>query len=568
MRKHPQVQKPKRTATAKPVADARQGENDARSAASVSPWRRVALAGVLAAAAAWCAGRYWSGERPPVAAAAVSAASSKTAARPRSEILSVAEELRRMPESIGRRQRVLTLVDRLTPADFPQALAALEGDDSGTLALAGRWAEEDPAGFFQHIKSMPDSTLRTFPLTRTLFAAWAQKDPAAALAAAKANHFRPAFSNAAILTIEAVMMQDLDKGVAMLKEFPVLPNAHTFPEALWKLDPASLVRAVVGHGIVPDKNLSIALRGPVTAWAQKEPKAVRQWMEALPVETLRGVLAGAMDGLAADDPAAAAALVLKLPSAADREAASVNLVRSWVLRDAGAAYQFAASQLGANRRYAMENMAMSLIGQGPQAVAAASAVLPEGAVRTEALTAIAWRWLDEDPDSAARWIAQLPAGQSRADAVTAVASRWAESSPETGRQYLLANAADAATDEAFRLFTARHAPYHPEECLQFVLQMPAERQEEGTRIAFNALAMDYQLDEAAALLQKLPAALQVEAVRSVVMPSASGFTQVEAVSQWAAKLPPGPLRDTARDLFQNTPGMEPENRAKALDALK
>ena len=475
-----------------------------------------------------------------------------------------AKALHLLPPGLDKTQRILSLIDAArTEAEFKNLFTQFSGDETAEAAVAAHWAHRDPAACLAFLKMhQGDIKKSNFHMVRALFRTWSNTEPEAAFAAAVEAKGLPGFKDGAFEVIESALQRDFKLGGKLMAQLPDVPAFFVFPATLWQVNPAGFAKAVLPEGKVPNQFLANALSAPLKAWASKDPAGLLTWLQSLPAEVISPLLPGAMGGLAEHDPVAASQLISKIPSAAAREAAAGQLARGWVAKDASAAFTFAASQLGADRKKVFKAMAKSLVTQGAATIGNVLNQLPAGPARGEAITLISLQWLDEDPGAASQWLSSMTPGTERVEALNSVAVRWAENSPEAALQFMRANPAPEL-NEVYQRIVARHAGDNPAGAVNQVLTQAPERIVPGLRAAFNMMSNEYQLEDAADIVRTLPTQeLQVEAVRSFMEPFATGLRLLDEGIKWAAALPAGPMREAAKNALLQSSLLNPTELAK------
>ena len=530
------------------------------------------LSAVVAASVAFLLGRFLGTSGAPKSKPA------ETAAQPvapptvvvATEPLTAARQLRAAPENLEKRLGILSLIGQAdTDEKIMGLLRDLEGDEAAEESLVAHWAQRDPAACLQWLrKQRYDVNHPGFHKTRALFRTWAATDAGAAWAAAMKERTRPGYGDAAFEVIETAMQHSLEEGGKLLAQLPEFPTMYFFPKNLWETDPASLVKVAVPAGRVPDKSLVNALQEPLQAWSKKDPAATLAWLQSLPQEAAGPLLVYAMDGLGTHDPTAAASLISQLPSAAMREAATEHLVRGWITKDPAAALLFAAQQMGPRRNAALTEITNALALNGSATMLQTVGGITDAKARGTLLPILARAWLDNDHPQATHWLASLPPSPERTDVLNAVANKWAENAPDSALRFLRQDA-DPSLDDLYRKCIIRGINVAPMETMPLILAQPPERVLPGIRAAYNLMSTEYQLEDATALLATLPMPeYRTEAVRSFMEPFATGMRLFDEGVAWGAALPPGPLRNVARDTLLNSPLLTPKELARAKIAFQ
>ncbi len=484
--------------------------------------------------------------------------------------LTEAQTSRTAPETVAKRQNILSLIAAAgTEAEIKGLLRDFAGDAAAEESLISHWTQLDPQACLKWIRDQRyEVNDPKFHMLRSLFRTWASSDPASAWEAVTRDRARPGFNDAVFEVIETAMQRSVADGAKFLAQLPDFPTMYFFPKNLWLTDPASLVTACVPEGRTPDKSLVNALQEPLTAWSTKDPAAVLAWLESLPPASAQPLLAYAMAGLGKHNPEAAANLISQIPSTAVRENAAEALVRSWTQKDPAAALQYAVSQLGPHRKAALTEITRDLAHQGTPAIQATLTDITNAESRRVLLPILAGAWLDEDPTLASQWLSTLPSGPERTDALSALANRWANNDSLSALSFLSKDP-DPTLSDLYQKSIFRAINLNPTEAMPLILSQPADRVLPGIQAAYNVMSTEYQVEDATALLNTLPKPeYQIAAVRSFMEPFATGMRVFDAGLEWAASLPPGPLRDTARDTLLKSTQLTPKERAKVTKAFQ
>lgn len=214
----------------------------------------------------------------------------------------------RETDPLRRRLRFLELVENADPAELRRMYLGGRISSREKRDIAQRWAETDPAGMFEFLKSTSRAEWDRNPaqndLARDLlFRAWARRDPEAALAAATSLRTRPHFRRALGEVASATLEFDLSKGFAALA---ALPSDVTAPlrDSVWKDDPAGFLQAagagspdVLRHGWVRH-----VVNSAFTEWVRRDSAAAAAWLTERPPEQQRHLWSRLAFRLAEIDP--------------------------------------------------------------------------------------------------------------------------------------------------------------------------------------------------------------------------------------------------------------------------
>jgi hypothetical protein len=304
--------------------------------------------------------------------------------------------------------------------------------------------------------------------------------------------------------------------------------------------------------------------------------------------------------LAEQDPNAAAALALRLPSGPGQIAALEDASRAMVRRDRVAALRWA-SELpdDAPSRSARRAVVTELVGSEGRAAIDRIHALPAGKVRDDSLVTAAAEWARRDPDGAIAWLRGWPddtlkprlissvgfgVAQTRPDRAVAVA----EMLPESRQRWMLfsaiaqtwvavdssgahawagrlpageaRDAAIAGIDTGLGVPAARRSASAPN------TRGGSSRTRGGTAAAAAAAwpEMDSQAF-AAWLATQRPGMTREEAILEYVRQR--GASEPATVGQWVASLP-GAMRDRAAELYlENVLPTAPSEAANWLSSL-
>jgi hypothetical protein len=268
------------------------------------------------------------------------------------------------------------LVTAVFARDPAAALALAEQfpNDWTLPPTAEPWMKEHPAHVARALAKLPQSNWQNRQLWERVAAAWAEKDPAAAIA------FAP-------------------------KLDPYLRHELTNQSlAAWaKQDPAA---AAAYYAKLPRGEADA--NGLAKSWAQKDPNAAIQWaLLRHPFES--GNLIGAILGAAGEkDISQACNLLTQIDDGPLRDNAAAGLMQTWAKQDPKAALTWASQQPAGPTRTAAVSQALNTWREKDLTAAAEFALAaPAGTVPPHAYTDIMYR-LRQDPAAAYTWLNKLP----------------------------------------------------------------------------------------------------------------------------------------------------------------
>lgn len=355
------------------------------------------------------------------------------------------------------------------------ALAAadrLEGRaaDQARFSILHSWAQRDPRAAWDYASRLPPSSDRYFfnePQQRVIDQ-WADKDPAAALAAAltiqnaerrdyavstavrewASLDFRAALAYA-VATKDPILRGRLLQGLAgsdKANGYEMLdvllehaPSGDGFENAV-----SSLLDNWAGNN--PQEAAAAALQlPPGQALAEAAPRIAAEWMRS-----------------ASPDKSQILAWASALPEGYARDRTMRTLFESWSAQDAAGALRAIGSTAVSGNSEALRGLVEGWSSQDPAAAAQWAATLPDESVRDSALRSAlsAWsrsspaqaaafvqtvdeknrvpstaylveNWASRDASGAAEWLKTQPAGAVKDAGITALAREIAEANPET-----------------------------------------------------------------------------------------------------------------------------------------
>lgn len=484
---------------------------------------------------------------------------------------SPAVSVQQLANGIEKRQRILALVDEAkTPAELEKLFKEFRGDDLAESSIIAGWTQQDPEGCLRWlVRRGANKGIRPeYHLRQTLFRTWAAQDARSAFKAAVAHQALPEYGDCVFEVLLAALHQSQDLGRELARLLPDIPRHFTFPESLWKVAPADLVRSIISPAKAPNAYLAKALQPALRAWSAKDPSAVVDWLESLPVTVSSPLLPAVVDGLGDKSPEAARALIAKIPSAMARDSAAGRLALAWLSKDPVAALNYAGGQLGPTRLSTFQVMSKSLIPQGTDAIVQTLAQIPDGRLRQELVPILVKEWIDEDPMASSQWISNLAPTPENLRVFQSVASRWAEGNPEAAMKFIQ-DKSGAEMDDIYQRIVSTHAGHSPESAVRLVLQQPTERQAAGVRASYNMMSTHYQSEVATEILSSLPTVeLQMEAVRGYMERYATGNMILDEGLKWAKALPAGKLRDAARETLIHSIQLTAKERALAANGIQ
>ena len=348
-------------------------------------------------------------------------------------------------------EALLPFVDRLGSTEFPQALAHLRNTpdsnrDAVTDVLIDRWSKVDPAGAIKAIPVAPtihDGEFRERFL-EDVYAAWAQRGPDAAFAAATRDHHRVGDCDVLRVLFAVLARQDPVKAHAAFIKLDDA-NSHVlvipvFTEWAARDLPAA-TKALSNEG-----PLNGAIEGIVIGLMRQGPAAAIKWAEHLPNQHYRD---RALQDVALrwpDDPAAAATWLEEAPAFDGKDSAFQDVAVDWANRDSVEAIHHA-SLLGDGKEkdvlfyYGLADSAYD----DPEAAARFAQQLPGPEMKKHALATVLCYWSEYDPTAAANFLASIATEATPSD-IAGTASSLSDGDPASAVHWL--DSLPASVDKA------------------------------------------------------------------------------------------------------------------------
>ena len=291
---------------------------------------------------------------------------------------------------------------------------------------------------------------------RALFAAWAKRDPQAALDYAKAT-FKPG-----ILQSEAMT-------AAIEKWAGVNPRA-----AYAWLDKNT-------SGPLKEEGLTMLVQG----WARHDPQAAAAWFVSTG-STSQGVLNSLLSTWADLSPRAAAEWVESLPPGENRTIGRVSLASEWAQQSPSDAAEYFTPMMNEKGG---QDLAAALVNawgtSDPAAAAAWLQKLPAGAAREESAGALATIWAASDIDSAVKWSQTINDAEIKTAVIDHLGTTWGAIEPEKALAWIGTLPADEARREATRGAMNSWAGTDPEGLKAWVAKQPPGTTTDTARVSLG-----------------------------------------------------------------------------------
>lgn len=305
---------------------------------------------------------------------------------------------------------LLPFVDGLSSSEFPQVLEHLRNAqdsnrDTVIDVLVERWAKVDPAGM---IKAIPVArTIHDMEFSQRflvgVYAAWAQREPEAALAAAMRENQGVGDSDVLRVIFAALARQDPVKAYLTFRK---LNNANShllvipiFTE--WAVLDLPAATKALSH----ETQSNGAIEGIVIGLMRRSPAAAITWASHLPIKSQRD---RALQDVAlrwSDDPAAAAAWLEKGPNFDGKNSAFGDVAVNWVNRDTMEALHHAMTlDKGKEKDVLLYWGLAQLTYDDAEAAVRFARSLSGDEMKKHALATVLAYWSEYDPKAAANYL--------------------------------------------------------------------------------------------------------------------------------------------------------------------
>jgi hypothetical protein len=300
--------------------------------------------------------------------------------------------------------------------DLPFEIAETRVDDFGTIAPAEfyevllRATPDELASLALRFNQLPNNS-RTMAAIGMFFQAWAELDAKSALAGA---------------------FQMRDVSARRMAANTVVHSASPSVSP----DLAAFVVGYSGKDFTDDNRYDL-LDSIISRWADLDPAAAANFLEALPAATAEmryntgSNIAFSWGTL---DPNAALQWVDRQTN--NPEVLFNSVVNGWSKSDSAAAGAYVVQHIDQPGAFeAASSVALTMLNEDPNKAAKWLKQLPAGEVRTNAERAFAYTWADRDPLAAAQWAEGLEM-EDRAMAAGTIANIWKNRDWEEARQWL------------------------------------------------------------------------------------------------------------------------------------
>ena len=340
----------------------------------------------------------------------VNRAESKRTESPKDRLARL-ESIVRGENALDRNRALLALIDQLGAADFEEAVASFRAlgmteDRMGEYSLLlTAWAQVDPTAALAFAKA---NTRNDFA-QNTILTTWATADPDAAVRWAQANFEGDGANPYLPGIIRGLAGADSSKATELL---------------------ASMPRSVErGRGL--DFMLPHLL--------QQGTAETQAWISGIKDESLRsGAMMRVAEDLAATDPAGTAAWLMAHPSEATQRRMD-DVYSVWASKDMGAAMNsFASLPAGDNRSNALRGLVTNIAAENPKEAVGLMDRYPND-VTDRVVQNFVWHSFGSDPATAATQIARISDPGDREKMYERTLDAWFDQDPTAAQAWTQTN---------------------------------------------------------------------------------------------------------------------------------
>jgi len=348
-------------------------------------------------------------------------------------------------------QGLLSLVDGLSAAEFPQALAHLRNTpdsnrDVVTDVLIDRWSKVDLAGM---VKAVPTALMIHDGEFRDRFlgdvySAWTRHEPEAAFAAATHDNHSEGNFDVLHATFAELARQNPPKAYAA---FVKLHNANSHLLVIPVFTEWAARDLPAATKALPDEGQSDgAIEGIVIGLMRQGPTAAIKWAEHLTHAHFRDRARQDIALRWPDDPRAAAGWLEKSPAFDGKDTAFQDVAVDWAIRDPMEALGYA-TKLGAGKEkdVLLYWGLAQLTYDNPEAAQRFARQLPGEEMKKHALATVLAFWSEYDPTAAATFLASNATEATPSD-IAGTASSMSDGDPVSAVHWL--DALPASVDKA------------------------------------------------------------------------------------------------------------------------
>ena len=390
------------------------------------------------------------------------AASSNSEAKRGSHARSIAEILH-SPGQTDRIQALINFYGGMTPAQLEAEAAKLEDLPMSERIMAsfllfGKWAETDPTAAMAYTQKMGFTGNFIRP---TVLQAWASKNPEDAAKYYSANSRQFAMMG---------MMGGRGPGgggggaSTIATEWARQDPSAAFAWAgtLTGSEKNSAMSSVIGEIASTDPKKAAAMVANMDAasqgsanddiarkWGSQSFSAAEAWVRSLPADQQASAMASAIAGLSKDNPQLASEKIAALPAGDDRNSAVSTLALNWSRQDPAAAAAWLLKQNDpAAASGAMREVMPNWVNQDPVAALSYVNTQQPGEVRDSAASAYIMSNSKSAPADLVTLATTITDENSRSRSMSVATMRWIQEDPTAAKAYVQSSDAFTADQKA------------------------------------------------------------------------------------------------------------------------
>lgn len=455
------------------------------------------------------------------------------------------QQIHQLPYGAERDLAVLKMLASSTPEELKTVITDPASQLHERSAAMKEWAEREPRQCFDWYAGLSpgerDRVNGYDDLTAVLFRTWAEKDPDAALSAARGVAYRGEFADARWEVVAGIMRKDLAKGLKLAFDPAInVPKNSRLTAGLWEQDPGAFVKAsgeLLSSG-VNNRFLDEGRTKALQLWHERDPAAAWEAVVALPRQDRSRMLPQLM-GLIIESagPESAAAQLAAVPEGQAKTMAGRKLLSEWASTDPDAAVAWMNQNVSAERTSAMSRIVSATAETHPEKALQLVAGLEAGPMRDRSIAGLTDSVKNDEEKAAPvlAWLLSQPADAGRREGLGKLTSVWVEKSPEQADAFLKSAAPGDIPDGLASDLAQWHFSKGADSALKWAQGLGEEQRAQAVSSVIYRSAVSGDLENTVGLLRSLPAGeAQDQALQAVIYGSMRSDAEPEAL---AAALP-------------------------------
>jgi hypothetical protein len=253
-------------------------------------------------------------------------------------------------------------------------------------------------------------------LVQSVARQWAEKDPRAEIAWARAMPDEASRRAASANGISHLATTDLSAALALIQTWP---PGEDHDEAIRAAIQSAAQDDARGALQILDQlpagpNRNALMQQVCTTWGESEPRAALDWMmQNAPAGKGSYGLADLIQGWMTSAPEEAIAWAEAQPAGDRRDSVMSKIVNDFVKTDLDRAQSLFAQLSPSAQGSAASSIVNAILQESPEKACAWAQSLPEGAAQRKAYGELGRQWTNQDANAAAQWLGTLPEGKAR-----------------------------------------------------------------------------------------------------------------------------------------------------------